>query len=57
MLHWSGEVEGSDWRTLAERDPPFRDPGENKVLPHFEKSPAVAQRLLQIFQRHLTSVS
>lgn len=57
MLHRSGEAEGSDWRAPAERDPRFRDPGENKVLPHLEESTAVAQRLLQIFKGHFASVS
>lgn len=57
MLHWSGETEGSDWRTSAEWTPSFRDSGEDKVLPHPEKSTAVTQRLLQIFKGHFTSVS
>ena len=57
MLHRSGEAEGSDWGAPAERDPRLRPPGENKGLPHAEKSPAVTQRLLQIFKGHLTAVS
>ncbi len=57
MLHRSGEAEGSDWRTPAEWAPCVRHRGENKVLPHTEESPAVTQRLLQVFKGHVTSVS
>lgn len=57
MLHWSGEAEGSDWRTPAERDPCVRPPGQNRVLPHTEKGSAVTQRILQVLQRHFAAVS
>lgn len=57
MQHRRGEAEGSDWGAPAKRDPSFRHPGENKVLPHLEKSPAVAQRLLQVLTGHFTPFS
>lgn len=57
MLHRSGEAEGSHRGAPAERLSRVRHPGEDKVLPHPEESPAVSLRLLQIFQGHFTSVS
>lgn len=57
VLHWGGEAEGPDRRTLAERPPRRGDSGENQVPAHPAQSPADSQRLLQIFPGHLAPVS
>lgn len=57
MLLRSGEAEGSGGGAPAERPPPSRHPGQNKVLPHLEESPAVPQRLLEVLTGHFAPVS
>lgn len=57
MLHRRGEAEGSHRGAPAERFSSFWHPGEDQVLPHSEKGPAVPRRLHQIFQGRSAPVS